>query len=828
MIRLEILRFKGIIFNTNIYNMKLRVFVLVLFLIAIAKGSMMAQPNIGDPGYQEFPAFVDASVFPCPTVITGTIKKCSRSCINNADVLVERTSNPSPCPADFLRVRLDGPSYGFHYDYLGIAMNTWGPSQFYDLLNAGSYTLTITYYRYIPGPGGGHIALIPSITNFTIDNFCAPISISCPDSDELCNPGNNGSITTTFSQSSNFSPYAVELKKGSSVESTFSTGSSPVVFPNLVAASYTVKITDSYGTSATCSTTVGLTNNVVITPIDINIPPYVCLHTPPFSLINSVTTGGTFSGPGVGVSTNIFTAKNAGEGLHTILYSKTASRSECNITNVPVKILVQKSPPYINRVISATSAPMNDQWPNDFTDANTSTTIPGNLINSHMFNSGSKGIWRTEESYVYIEDRKQRRPTSVNPNVNIRLDGIYDTLPLFFYNIGDMAGCYPRWRKMNTITKYNPYSNETENKDVLNRRSSALYGYKGDLSTAVAINSAETEIAYNGFEEFSAGDSLTPLKMGPGNLTVFTYAPSSFSNQLFDEYQVLSAVDNILTLNATSAAFSDLLGKTVKVFGAGMNAYDAKNTILGSSSVTAVDATNKTITLSTLSGVGVWKGKISVLQNYAVKQSYSLATVSVVTTTASYPAPKFRAAHTGKNSLSVTGRLESELYKLRVNSDRNYVVSAWVLSTNPLDTFTYKSSVGAVQKRGIKLKFYAANGTSITPSESAVIEPSGLILEGWQKLEGTIDIPAGTVRISLLLNDGGTTTLFDDIRVFPETGNIQTYAYNKDNYKVNAVLDNNNYATFYYYDEQGNLFLIKKETEKGIKTIQESFSHQQE
>ena len=35
-------------------------------------------------------------------------------------------------------------------------------------------------------------------------------------------------------------------------------------------------------------------------------------------------------------------------------------------------------------------------------------------------------------------------------------------------------------------------------------------------------------------------------------------------------------------------------------------------------------------------------------------------------------------------------------------------------------------------------------------------------------------------------------------------------------------MDQNNFATFYQYDEEGNLFLVKKETERGIKTIQET------
>jgi hypothetical protein len=37
---------------------------------------------------------------------------------------------------------------------------------------------------------------------------------------------------------------------------------------------------------------------------------------------------------------------------------------------------------------------------------------------------------------------------------------------------------------------------------------------------------------------------------------------------------------------------------------------------------------------------------------------------------------------------------------------------------------------------------------------------------------------------------------------------------------LKATLDQNNYATFFQYDDEGNLFSIKKETVEGVKTIQ--------
>ena len=69
---------------------------------------------------------------------------------------------------------------------------------------------------------------------------------------------------------------------------------------------------------------------------------------------------------------------------------------------------------------------------------------------------------------------------------------------------------------------------------------------------------------------------------------------------------------------------------------------------------------------------------------------------------------------------------------------------------------------------------------------------------------------------------------FDDIRLFPEKGNMQSYVYDPSNFRLKATLDNNNYATLYSYDDEGNLYLIRKETIRGIKTIQESVGFQKE
>jgi hypothetical protein len=51
---------------------------------------------------------------------------------------------------------------------------------------------------------------------------------------------------------------------------------------------------------------------------------------------------------------------------------------------------------------------------------------------------------------------------------------------------------------------------------------------------------------------------------------------------------------------------------------------------------------------------------------------------------------------------------------------------------------------------------------------------------------------------------------------------MMSYVYDPISLRLMAELDERNYATLYEYDEEGKLIRIKKETEKGIMTIQEN------
>lgn len=96
------------------------------------------------------------------------------------------------------------------------------------------------------------------------------------------------------------------------------------------------------------------------------------------------------------------------------------------------------------------------------------------------------------------------------------------------------------------------------------------------------------------------------------------------------------------------------------------------------------------------------------------------------------------------------------------------------------------------------------------------------IIDGWQQIFDTVQY-SGIIDFSIKLEVNGSNTIayFDDMRVQPVRATMNTYVYDMFNLRLSAVLDDNNYATFYEYDGEGELVRVKKETEKGVITLQE-------
>jgi hypothetical protein len=147
--------------------------------------------------------------------------------------------------------------------------------------------------------------------------------------------------------------------------------------------------------------------------------------------------------------------------------------------------------------------------------------------------------------------------------------------------------------------------------------------------------------------------------------------------------------------------------------------------------------------------------------------------------------------------------------------NEKYVVSGWVKQTNAsfstISTISYTDSYIEVDFQGTNTNY--------------VILPEGEMIDGWQRMSAEITIPISATEVDIKLkNDSQNLSFFDDIRIHPFNSNLKSFVYDQATQRLMAELDENNYATFYEYDNEGGLIRVKKETAKGIFTIQETRS----
>lgn len=325
--------------------------------------------------------------------------------------------------------------------------------------------------------------------------------------------------------------------------------------------------------------------------------------------------------------------------------------------------------------------------------------------------SGSLGNWRMYKSHKFNSDRLY---ATVNGN---KTDGVYNTFEQFdWFN----PTTNPAWILANEVTRYSPYGFEVENRDALNNYSSARYGYRDALNTAVAYNARQFEIGTVNFEEDF--DASCNSKHHP-----FEF-PGLFSNT----------------------------------------------------------------------------------EAHTGKRSLRIPPLSFITNS-------FTVLSAGTGLLQ-NGYQPTETADLKLIAGEKYIISAWVKENsdgNEQGLMTYSSPLIEV--------FFNAN--PINPT-SYSFSAKNEIIEGWQRIEGEIEIPIGVngIIIHLVSESNSQDIFFDDIRIQPADANMKTFVYDNVSLKLAAELDENNYATFYIYDEQGALSKVKKETENGIVTISEGRS----
>ncbi len=470
-----------------------------------------------------------------------------------------------------------------------------------------------------------------------------------------------------------------------------------------------------------------------------------------------------------------------------VVTAKTTVTVDGTTTDPFANILINVPTQKLSEVLSASAATFSDAWPLEHPSEA--------LATKHSFLNGSQGVWRTHQSYVYDKDR------DASTTVNTAKDGTFD-IDKFNWDYAGLEAI-PNWLPANAITEYSPYSYELENRDVLGRYSAALYNFDGQLPQAVGQNMQHKEMAFSSFEF---------KKNIAGNLVAYTdgnWRLGKESEPVYKRYQVQMGNGRMVVVKGKLTEFenkssADVIarGMVPAFFVFSKSRFVQDNPIV--CRYTYQENPDWSVLVFERPIVdGLWLGDIMLRNEHSQNITLNFDE---------------SRSHSGRYSLKVSQNIGVPQDLLSLTAGKEYLLSAWVSVGSTPATPTLGEGIG-IQLTGTDKN----NNTKIT----ADFAPSGTIIEGWQKLEGRMVIPEDGLTLKITFKKGAAASAwFDDLRLHPAEGNMQSYVYELDTYRLNAELDENLYATFYYYDQEGKLYLVKKETERGIKTLQESVNYQ--
>ncbi|UTW62195.1 hypothetical protein KFE98_19660 [bacterium SCSIO 12741] len=392
---------------------------------------------------------------------------------------------------------------------------------------------------------------------------------------------------------------------------------------------------------------------------------------------------------------------------------------------------------------------------------------------------GSKGNWRPTESFVYYAGRNQNKKENDNQDfLDLKYHGTFVAFPFWTWNGSQLvqadysaqtggipvwSDSEPRpWVSMGQIQEYGPNGNPMESQDPKGIASAAHMGYNQSIPKSQVANSKYLHAAYDGFEDYDYQFS------NPGSVSNST-APN-LPACMDQHFKFPITNDGYVSGNSShTGRYSYLIeeGKSVTL----------KSRVDDQLEPVDQDASNLKRMLD---------GTCSTFSANHVLDDKELI-------------PPFSYKPNEPYRISFWVKVGDEPYSL--TSDKPIIsyeddVEVTLLGCDPSDG-----------------------------QYTAEIDYSPII-DGWQKWDLTFTTPAANAKINIELvfkNKNTSKDMFiDDIRLHPLQAQMESYVIDPVNLRSRAVLDVNNFATFFEYDDEGVQTIVKKETERGIFTITET------
>ncbi|MBR9833226.1 hypothetical protein GYB57_13860 [bacterium] len=415
---------------------------------------------------------------------------------------------------------------------------------------------------------------------------------------------------------------------------------------------------------------------------------------------------------------------------------------------------------------------------------------------TNPFLTGQSGVFKSISSNRFIAVRNQ-------DNLNLSEEGYYDKTPQMHAIQNEYDPCnsefvYPAmnteesygWAKMTTNTKFSHSASAVESVDILNIKNAVQIDLQGKVQ-AVASNASINQILYEGFENCYAMGSSQDYALG----------------NIKQHYEMIPLKSTNLLLNQNGRKIREyepmnpcLIVKGIAHTGNYSLFLEGQPPL--SSTFTIDYQQNRELPLAGFKE-----------SSFNFKENTTQATINDFSSTLSAHRSKFLAEN-GIQSLACSGSVKDSI---EITFEENVSGDSFKPSNSSNDPDKYYFSVWVKDAVPSGTPYAGASPSVLYGSQ--VFKAKNEIINGWQKIEGVISMDSTK---KLIFKGGLWGAFYDDFRIHPVNSNMNSFVYDQINNRQVSKLDENNYATFYRYDEEGVLNKVSKETPNGVITIQET------
>ncbi|BDD12889.1 hypothetical protein FUAX_53210 (plasmid) [Fulvitalea axinellae] len=443
---------------------------------------------------------------------------------------------------------------------------------------------------------------------------------------------------------------------------------------------------------------------------------------------------------------------------------------------------------------------------------------PDNPYYSYKLTSN---FWQSQKQYALNKTRENTTGTE-----KIKRGGLFSSEMIDHQTL---EAFHPEnWIIASELTGVDIYGQGTESVDALGVPSSVKFSDKNErLVIAEAVNAKERESCFVDFEVDGLPDNDSKTVYTTGLLADTVSVPVYIAN---NNILIVDKSAKVLQ-NQDRAWYAHVRPKErgTEEKWLQVNPYCSSNF---SGTDGGASGSKELIYLESGFGtdqIGIWEGRLYWREPIALSEKKVLTT---------------KQAHSGNSSLAYRPDHEETSPKVRLrgvrlehNPTKKYMLAGW-FKLGPEGR--PQNLPGHLPKINLQVKYKGDNNIH-TLYHNGNLESylDGGPINGWYPFEWRdITFSGGEVE-SLTVVFGSTVTqkagtdtennklsiFVDDVRFHPQEAQMKTYVYEKETHRLSAILDENNYATFYRYDPEGKLFLLQKETAEGVMTLQESVNH---